>query len=243
MARLWICAAALVVLLLSAVDASAQANIATEGPNWCAFAKQFLRNRDGSEFKCDTARRCIKLNNYGCIQNHSGTAAAGQLKTPDGKPVTDPQKHIVFEHPKFSLHRAINTLRRYHDNGLRTTLAIAERWAPWCDTLGSKKLNGTWGRTCPDNLPSVSASHSPRCAKPTKGPAAGQCDHCNCPSQMAAFYAKGVADSSDTTIELFDADHRPTALMNRLLPRVFIFEQGLVPSDEFVADGIASYVP
>jgi hypothetical protein len=31
--------------------------------------------------------------------------------------------------------------------------------------------------------------------------------------------------------------------MQRLLPRVFIFEQGLVPSDGFIAEGIASYVP
>jgi hypothetical protein len=52
-----------------------------------------------------------------------------------------------------------------------------------------------------------------------------------------------VTDSSTTPIELFDANHRPTALMQRLLPRIFIFEQGLVPSDEFIADGIASYVP
>lgn len=239
----WILGASLLLGLLTAgADAQAESSVLSEAPNWCELAKQFLRKRDGSAFNCAAAGRCIKLNNYGCTQNHTATAIAGQLKTASGKPITDPQKHVVFEHPKFSLHRSINTLRRYHDQGKRTTLAIAETWAPWCDTLGSKVKNGDWGRTCQDGLPSVPASFAgPRCRKPPSDPAKQQCAHCNCPNQIARFYAAGVADSPTTEIELFDSNRRPTALMQKLLPRVFIFETGFVPTDELVADGIASF--
>jgi len=91
MMRCLIGASVFAVAVHFCVDARADPAIATEAPNWCVFAKQFLIQRDGSAFDCASAGRCIKLNNYGCTQNHTNVAIPGELKTPDGKPVKDPQ--------------------------------------------------------------------------------------------------------------------------------------------------------
>lgn len=232
------------LLLFSASPAPAQSEIRTEAPNWCGFATQYLRKRNGDPFDCGAAGRCIKMNNYGCSQNHTATPYPGQLTTPQGSPVRDSERHVVYEHPKWSVQRTIRTLQRYYAAGKQTPLAIAETYAPWCDTRGSKMTKGGWGRTCVDRLPSVpSAFAGPRCAKPRTAPSRAQCENCNCPSTMANFYRQGVTDSVDDRLELFDASNRPTAMLARLLPRVFIFETGYVPTDALIAEAIASYQP
>jgi hypothetical protein len=235
--------ACLMVLIANGGAAFSQADIATEAPNWCNYAKQYLRGRDGSAFVCAKAGRCIKMNNYGCTQNHSSVPAPGQMKTADGKPIHDAQKHVLYEHPKWSLHKSMHNLLRYYDLHKRSLLTIAETWAPWCDTIGSKVQNGNWGRTCVDHLPSVPASFGgPRCKK-SPAPTKQQCAHCNCPNVIASFYSKGVSDSVNDDLQLFDNNRRPTPLMNKLLPRMFIFETGYVASDELVSDAIASFQP
>jgi hypothetical protein len=241
--RLFLC------LLLSclAVAGAARPTLAqtnTEAPRWCEFAKQYLRQRDGKAFDCVNASRCIKLNNYGCSQNHSATPYPGQLKTPQGSPVTDPQKHVLYEHPKWSIHKTIGTLLRYQTEGKRSALAIAETYAPWCDTRGSKRMNGKWGRTCADRLPSVPpAFKGPRCTKVSE-PADEQCKHCNCPNRMARFYLRELAGIGiDDPIQLFDASRKPAPAMHKFLTQVFIYETGYVPSASLVAEAIGSFSP
>ena len=237
-------AVCLIVLIGLAFQARAESEIVTEAPDWCANAQQYLRKQNGAAFDCAKASRCIKLNNYGCSQNHSGTPFPGQLTTSEGKPVHDPQKHVAYEHPKWSLAKSIGTLLRYQTSGKKSALAIAETYAPWCDTRGSKIKNGEWGRACSDSLPSVPASYAPRCAKPASGqPSRLQCDHCNCPNLMAAFYIRGVINSVSDPIPLFDVSRKPTPLMSKFLPRVSTLETGYVPSDPLIADAISSFNP
>jgi hypothetical protein len=177
-------------------------------------------------------------------QNHSATPYPGQLKTSDGRPMRDRQMHVLYEHPKWSLHRSLHVLLRYYDNNKRSLLAIAETWAPWCDTIGSQITNGAWGRTCKDRLPSVPASFKgPRCAKPSLAPSKAQCKHCNCPNVIAAFYSEGVTNDVNQTLVLFDDNRKPMPIMQKLLGRVFIFETGYVASEQLIADTIASFTP
>lgn len=142
---LWL--AALAFAVFGGSELRAQSEIATEGPNWCAHARQYLKRRNGAPFDCTNASRCIKLNNYGCSQNHSGRAFPGQLTLPDGTPVHDPQKHVVYEHPKWSLAKSIGTLLRYQGLGRTSALTIAETYAPWVRHTGKqadKRRLGTY---------------------------------------------------------------------------------------------------
>jgi hypothetical protein len=171
-----------------------QAQITSEAPRWCDFAKENLTQGNGAPFVCHVeSQRCIRLNNYSCNKNFSATPYEGQIKTADGRPVTDIDHHVVYTDPKYSLSTTIALLRRYYsDLGHTTALSIAETWAPWCDTNGSKLYHLGWGRTCHDGVGAAPASFAgPRCRKPTNGlPLRGQWGPCNCPNEIAEFYVK-----------------------------------------------------
>lgn len=227
--------------------AFSETTIVTEAPNWCEFAKVYLpKGKDGSPFNCANAGRCVKLNNYGCVQNHGGSAYPGQLKTPSGKPIVDKEKHVAFEHPKWSLIKTIKTLQRYQTTlGKNSPLAIAETYAPWCDTIGSKKERLGWGRTCVDKLSSVGPDFQPRCEKPSSGtPSNAQCTACNCPNRLAAFYIKG-SDVKQITdkIDLFDDQRMPTAAMKSFLRQVSRMELGYSVADDLLVEAIKAYRP
>lgn len=234
-------AAGLVALLIGIAGTSDVR--AVEGPNWCANARQYLK-KNGQPPNCAPAPRCIKLNNYGCTQNHSGTPFPGQLTTADGRPVVDEQKHVVYEHPKWSLARSAGTLLRYQNAGKHTARLMAETYAPWCDTHGSTRIKNGWGRTCADHLPSVPLDYSPRCQKPASGePSSQQCTNCNCPDQVARFWIRGTVGNIDDRVDLFDASGRPLPAMNQFLKQVSTIETGYVPSAQLVTESIAVFRP
>jgi len=114
------------------------------------------------------------------------------MKTAKGQPVTDIDHHVVYTDPKYSLSKTIALLHRYYsDLGHTTALSIAETWAPWCDTNGSKLYHLGWGRTCHDGVGAAPAFTGHRCRKPANGvPLRGQCGPCNCPNELAEFYVK-----------------------------------------------------
>lgn len=236
----WVAAILLALLVGVGGDAAAWA---VEGPNWCAHAQKHLRKK-GKAPNCANVARCIKLNNYGCSQNHSRTPFPGQLTTPDGRPVVDAEMHAVYEHPKWSLAKTIGTLMRYQSDGKRTARLMAETYAPWCDTRGSKRIRGGWGRTCVDRLPSVPLDYSPRCERPASGePGSQQCDNCNCPSRVARTWIRGTVQSIDDRVDLFDASGRPLPAMAQFLKQVSTIETGYVPSAQLVADAITVFRP
>lgn len=236
----WVVAVLIVLMAGMAGDSAAWA---VEGPNWCAHAQRHLR-KSGQPANCAEVPRCVRLNNYGCTQNHSSTPFPGQVTTPDGRPVVDEQKHVVYEHPKWSLARSVGTLLRYQNDGKRTARLMAETYAPWCDTRGSKRTRNGWGRTCVDRLPSVPADYRPRCERPAGEEASNQqCANCNCPNRTARFWIRGTARSIDERIDLFDAFGQPLPAMSRFLKQVSTIETGYVPSDQLVAEGIAVFRP
>lgn len=240
MKRIFSWVAAVLIALIAGVTDPASA-WAVEGPNWCAHAQRHLR-KNGQPPNCADVARCIKLNNYGCSQNHSRTPYPGQLTTPDGRPVVDDQKHAVYEHPKWSLAKTIGTLRNYQNDGKRTARLMAETYAPWCDTRGSKRTRNGWGRTCVDGLPSVPLNYAPRCERPAAAePGRQQCDNCNCPSSIARTWIRGTVPSIDDRVDLFDLLGQPLPAMSQFLKQVSTIETGFVPSAQLVADGIAAF--
>src|SRR4051812_39781287 len=119
----------------------------TEAPNWCQHATRYL-TRQGQPPTCTPAGlRCIRMNKSGCMQNR-GAPYPGPITDAQGRGIVDPQFHAIFEHPKWSLQRAIRTLYRYAGTGSSTPYEIASRWAPWCDTNGSLPVRDGYGRTC-----------------------------------------------------------------------------------------------
>lgn len=237
----------LLVSLVHSSAAHAQRAIQSEAPNWCVFAKQDLRTRSGAGVTCDAnTPRCIKMNNYTCTKNSHDKAYEGQVMTPDGKPVTDIAHHALYVDPKWSVIEGIKFLSRYYNQlGLHSATAIAETWAPWCDTDGSARIHMGWGRTCTDYPGPAPASFTgPRCEKPAGGiPLKGQCGPCNCPNDMAAFYAKGSGKSVTDDLELFDKNGAPTAVMKAVLPHVVTEELGYVPQPELIDSAIEAYKP
>lgn len=219
----------------------------SEAPHWCDFARRDLKPSGLAEFNCMTeGSRCIRMNNYSCTKNSSSTPYEGQVIDASGKPVTDIDHHVLFEDPKWSLKKSIDVLRRYYmQRGLKSALAIAETWSPWCDTNGSKVTHLGWGRTCTDGPGAAPKSFTgPLCRRPADGkPLKGQCGPCNCPNEVAEFYVKDSAVAVSADLHLFDDKGVPTPSLKPVLKRVVWMELGLQPSDDFVSTAIAVYKP
>jgi hypothetical protein len=238
----------LVAILCYPMRAHAQkatAEIASEAPKWCEFAAQYLKRPSGAAFACSPkSPRCIRM--YSCAKNFSTHPYDGQLRTSAGVPITDVDHHALYEDPKWSLLRSIGLLRHYYnDLDKRTALTIAETWAPWCDTNGSKIVHSGWGRTCNDGPGKAPASFTgPRCMRPADGhPLKGQCGPCNCPNELATFYAKDSGKGVNDDLTLFDAGGNPTHALNNILKRVVWMELGLQPSSNLIEGAIAIYKP
>jgi hypothetical protein len=235
------------LLCVAAPGHAASSQIQSEAPHWCDFARQDLKTSKHATFDCETqGNRCIRMNNYSCTKNASSTSYEGQIVDAAGKPVTDVDHHVLYEDPKWSLKKSINVLRTYYTKkGLKSALAIAETWAPWCDTNGSKVTHLGWGRTCTDGPgPAPKTFTGPRCSRPSSGiPLKGQCGPCNCPNEMADFYVKdsGIGVSAD--LHLFDDQGRPTAALNPVLKRVVWMELGFQASEDFINNAVAVYKP
>ena len=168
------------------------------------------------------------------------------MQTAGGRPVTDVDHHVVYSDPKYSLAKTIALLRRYYlDLGHTTALSIAETWAPWCDTNGSKLYHLGWGRTCHDGVGAAPASFTgPRCLKPAEGvPLRGQCGPCNCPNELAEFYVKDSGKRAHDELDLFDAQGKPTPALNPVLRRVVRMELGYWPNHDLIDAAVTAYKP
>jgi hypothetical protein len=231
-------------IALFAATALAIDKVADEAPDWCKFASKDLLTRAGKPFDCTEAPRCVKMNNYSCTKNFPHTAYEGQVVTEEGVPVTDVDHHVLYQDPKWSLLAAVNFLHRYYVGlGKHSAIEIAETWAPWCDTDGSKVIHEGWGRTCEDGPgPAPATFHGPRCEKPaSEKPAPGQCGPCNCPNEIAAFYVKHLDKGPEDDLELFDGTGNPTANLKKMLPQVITYELGYVPTQTLVDQALAVY--
>ncbi len=238
-----------------------------EQPGWCAFAQQYLRRPDGAAINCNTAApgssgfRCLRMLNYGCVKQRSPDRAGRPRPHPgttwggNTAGARDHDNHAVFDDPVMSGVAVLNIIRRYQVAGSRSALAIAERYSPWCDTLGSGSTKAdnqgrVWFRTC-----DVSTSRIPRgallCAKPANNapPSAGQCQACNCPSRIAVPIARagGASAVSDQEailqpLELFAADGTPLPTASAVLRVKLRNEQGVVPTDQYLSRVSAGWV-
>jgi len=216
-----------------------------EAPNWCSFARQYLTGNKQPAYDCQAeANRCIRMNNYSCTKNFSSKGYEGELVDSSGKAITDVDHHVLYEDPKWSIRKSIDILHSYYmQKGRTSALAMAETWAPWCDTNGSKLIHLGWGRTCKDGPGVVPASFvGPRCKRPAKGiPLKGQCGPCNCPNEIASFWAKDTGIDISSDLNIFDGNGNPTAMLNPVLKRVVWMELGHQPTQIFIDKAIAVY--
>lgn len=236
--------AALIPWFILLPHAQSGERIASEAPRWCKWAIESLEQSSGAPFICSSKTpRCIKMNNYSCTKNSSARPYPGQVTTAKGLPVTDIDHHALYEEPKWSLLKTIAILKWYYNQReLHSAIQIAETWAPWCDTNGSKLVHLGWGRTCTDGPgPAPSTFTGPRCRKPTGTPQRGQCGPCNCPNELAAFYVKGVGKTTRDDLHLFDAKGRSTPALKPVLKQVVQMELGYRPREKLVDGAISIY--
>ena len=221
------------------------------GADWCRYAQAYLQHRsEDRPLSCRTDRisRCIKLNNYGCLWQRR--AKWRGTPWPDG---TDGAHdgaggrngHSVFEHPKWSVVAAITWFEhRQKAQGIRTALELAERYSPWCDTIGSRGVRNDWARSCKGGAQPPRGFRGPRCRKPANGvPAPGQCNSCNCPNKIAEFWLKDTEFAIDDDLPLFDGDGKPTKLLASILKRKITLETGYRPTLALIDESYQVYAP
>lgn len=94
------------------------------------FAKRKPPEQPTEAQIADEAMRCVRKNNYWCIQNAS--------KWP-GVLGEDAAKHAVFERPEFSAQAKVSVMRRYYTRcNLKTLEQAICSYAPPDDCVGSK---------------------------------------------------------------------------------------------------------
>lgn len=238
-----ISACLLIAGLLLSVPAAAQT--VTKVKNWSDNAGSMLMQGeallgvDGA--KAHKYQRCIKLNNYVCMKQVPAiwNGSVGQ----------DGDNHTAFSHPKFSLRAKMRDLcskkKRYQ---AVSALAVAERYSPWCDTLGSGAVRKGWAKSCEDGARPPENHAGPVCQKPENGvPSDEQCRSCNCPDRIARQMVRGLTDrngqalSINADMELFGPDGQIiTDRMKTVLSNQVYQEVGaLRPTDALLAESLA----
>lgn len=213
------------------------------GPNWCEQARASLVRTNGKPFDCRaTNLRCVKMNNYGCLKqpqmvSYLGTNWGGH----DG--ARDKAGHSIFAAPAMSLVAIANLYRKYQKAGRKTATQIADRYSPWCDTLGSvtrrqDRSGNWWYRTCGSSKPPAGAKV---CQGPANGvPRPGQCQACNCPSEVAKQMLKGTGIGVHDELVLFSAD-KPNELLLTIMANKMRQELGYAPAADLLDAAKASY--
>lgn len=227
--------AAAFALLLAPVSTSQE--VVIEAANWKEqAAANLLRNGSPVSGDIQTAPLCVRLNNYGCVKQ-GGSPWSGSNGLRDSK------GHAVFEDPAYSVRAVVRDYCSKHRQGVRDVLALAERYSPWCDTLGSRAVVNGWARSCTDNPKPPADFTGPSCKKPDGVPTAEQCGACNCPNQLAVEWLKGlppeIAASGELT--LFDGDGKPNVETFVVLLRNKMRRElgsGLEPTEEVLRKGI-----
>lgn len=244
----------LVTIALSSVTSNAGRVVIDPpaGANWADHAEKYLTNyRENRPFdrrKDIKTLRCVKMNNYGCLWqtkgNWEGTPGPdGTNGAHDGEGGNS--GHAIFLHPKWSIVASLRWFERKasYNQSKRSALYLAERYAPWCDTIGSKgtkvdpKTGTVWGRGCVGGKQPPKGFKGPRCGKPASGkPSAAQCRVCNCPNSIAAFWLKGTSSGINDGLELFDADGKPTQTMLSIISWKVGLETGRYKPNQLVLD-------
>jgi hypothetical protein len=241
-----------VVVFLGAVHPiAAQEVVPPHGPRWCANAARHLTFLSGSPFSCATANprnlRCVRMNNYGCLQQPRRAIYYGTTWGGHSRGARDNAGHAIFDSPVNSVVGIMNVYLKYKESGMSSALAIATRYSPWCDTLGSiarkqDRSGRWWYKSCGVSRPPGGAL---TCHRPMNGlPVAGQCQACNCPPDVARRMLSGTGISSlDQPLPLFDEANRPHPLLVRVIKNKMIQELGYRPTSHLLEEAIIHYRP
>ena len=240
------------ILLVFATPGWAQLVDPPVRSDWCSFAEKSLLFQNGAKFSCSEANprnlRCIKMNNYGCLQQPRSAPFNGTTWGPYKAGARDRAGHAIFEDPVNSVIGIMNVYLRYVESGTDTAISIAERYSPWCDTLGTverrqAKAGNSWRQSCRGER---RGQGEYVCSRPADGitPRPGQCEACNCPSQVASRMLSGTGLTDvRQPLKLFDADSRPTALLLRIISNKMVQEMGFRPDQAFLSEASSSFVP
>lgn len=222
-------------IVFFAIEAVAQRSIA---PNWEAEAKRYL-TKDGKPFQGDakTAPLCVVLNNYGCLMQEPPSNEWNQSRGKDAK------GHAIFLEAAYGVRGMVRDLCSKHRQGLKSALAIMEKYSPWCDTQGTVDITKAgWGRTCRDDKPRAPENFTgPKCQKPESGEASSaQCASCNCPLGTARSLVRGLDVGVSDDLRLFNQDGSVNVLRLKIYLRNHFFNEikEHVVADELLERGI-----
>jgi len=219
--------------------------------DWCAKAESYLQFQNDRPFSCAAANprnlRCVKMNNYGCLQQPRRVAYHGTIWGNFTRGARDQAGHAIFDTPVASVVGIMNVYLRYIERGTNSALAISERYSPWCDTLGTvtrktDRQGRYWYQTCRAASIPVGAL---RCARPASGrPSPGQCDACNCPSEVAnrMLAGTGITDIN-APLPLFNSQTQPTETLIKIIANKMVQEMGFRPTASLLQEGKDTYRP
>ena len=228
---------ALFAFSLYPLPASAERSVINPplGAKWADYAEKYLNNyRADRPFdrKKDTVNlRCVKMNNYGCLWqpkgNWPGTPGANDRNgAHDGAGKNSTNGHSIFVHPKWSIAASFRWFETRAGKNMpkRSAYYLAQKYAPWCDIIGSKstrrdKVTGIlWGRGCRNGVQPPAGFSGPRCVKPANDrPSAAQCRMCNCPNHISAFWLKGSRFGRHDPLTLFSNNGQATKTMQSII--------------------------
>lgn len=236
---------AFLTLMLLAISSTAYGDsIVSEADDWLNQAAVSLLykgepltlNGEGGFNETFKVPLCVRLNNYGCVKQ-GGDPWNGS----GGK--RDSKGHAVFSEPAYSVRAVVRDYCSKHRRGLRSAVALANAYSPWCDTLGSLPVYKGWGRSCGDTPLPPSSFDGPLCQNPDGEPSPEQCAACNCPTKIAKHWLKGIDDVSDpySNLGLFDDQGNPNqeTLAILLRNKMQIELGGFVPTEAVLNKGIS----
>lgn len=200
----------IIVIALLLLAASCGKRTVTYVPGWEEKAAEHLLERgsdaqvtDATLSRNPNSLRCARLNNYFCIKNLGWRGNVGE----------DRAGHTAFSDPVWSARAAARDLRRKYERGLVSAILIADAYAPWTDTVGSRRLR-SGERACTRPLDITDRSH---CARQP---------HCNCPPAYAEAMVEGTQMSTSDDLRLVDANGRLSPTMNIILRNMSGHEVG-----------------
>jgi hypothetical protein len=219
-------------------------SVVAQADNWLKQAAESLLYKgepltlNGQGGFNETAKKplCVRLNNYGCVKQGRDPWNGSSGKR-------DSKGHAVFDDPAYSVRAVVRDYCSKHRRGVRSAVALANAYSPWCDTLGSLPVYKGWGRSCGDPPLPPANFDGPFCQDPNGEPSQEQCAACNCPSNIAKHWLKGLTGIDDpyANLELFDDQGvaNPETLATLLRNKMRIELGGFVPTDEVLNNGIS----
>jgi hypothetical protein len=181
------------------------------------------------------------MNNYWCQKHNGDKFWRGTTKSDGSEGNRDAEGHAIFDSAEWSARAIARDLRSKYQSGHLSAVAIASRYSPWCDTLGSKAVLNGYGRTCKDNLPKPPVSFKgPYCvAPPISTPVKSNCNSsCNCPPTIAETLVLKLSIGINDDLKLFDSNGRPLPNLTVVIRNLAIHEQGIYVRPEIILAGI-----